>query len=126
MNSLIGRRAVVIGSGIGGLSAAAVLAGCFMTGVKSIVEQPWNAYTSLDLAFPEARGERPDNFEASRRFEAKLVRAAVTDPTVHRALFQVGQLLQPPILLHEPHMTERIEAGLREQYPLTIAEGDAS
>jgi 2-polyprenyl-6-methoxyphenol hydroxylase-like FAD-dependent oxidoreductase len=83
----------------------------FMSDVKSIVQPPWNMSTSVDLAFPEARGERPGNFEDSRRFEAKLIRAAVADPTVHRALIEVGQLLQPPTLLHEAHMRERIEAG---------------
>jgi hypothetical protein len=89
----------------------AAVQAAFMSDVKSVVTQPWNMSTSVDLAFPEARGERPENFEDSRRFEAKLVRASVADPTVHRALIEVGQLLQPPKILREPHMQERIEAG---------------
>jgi len=65
----------------------------FMSDVKiHCSNPPWNMSTSVDLAFPEARGERPGNFEDSRRFEAKLIRAAVADPTVHRALIEVGQL----------------------------------
>jgi 2-polyprenyl-6-methoxyphenol hydroxylase-like FAD-dependent oxidoreductase len=89
----------------------AAVQAAFMSDVKSVVTQPWNMSTSVDLAFSEARGERPENFEDSRRFEAKLIRAAVADPTVHRALIEVGQLLQPPKILREPHMQERIEAG---------------
>jgi hypothetical protein len=67
--------------------------------------------TSADLAFPETRGERPENFDKSRQFEAALFRAVVTDPVVHRAMIEVGQLLQPHDLLHQPHIMERIEAA---------------
>jgi hypothetical protein len=51
--------------------------------------------TSADLAFPETRGERPENFEEGQQFEAALFRAVVADPVVHRAMTEVGQLLQP-------------------------------
>ena len=67
--------------------------------------------TSADLAFPTTRGERPENFEKGRQFEAALFRAVVADPIVHRAMVEVGQLLQTHDLLHEPHIIERIEAA---------------
>jgi 2-polyprenyl-6-methoxyphenol hydroxylase-like FAD-dependent oxidoreductase len=81
----------------------------FMADVESVLRTPWNMSTGADLAFPEIRGERPENFEESRKFEAALFRAAVADPIVHRALMEVSQLLQPHDLLHEPHIMERIE-----------------
>jgi 2-polyprenyl-6-methoxyphenol hydroxylase-like FAD-dependent oxidoreductase len=87
----------------------AVQAG-FMAEVGMVLETPWSMSTSADLAFPTTRGERPDNFEQARQFEAALFRAAVDDPVVHRALFEVMQLLQPQTLLREPHIMERIEA----------------
>ncbi|MEH2487511.1 FAD-dependent oxidoreductase [Bradyrhizobium sp. AZCC 2230] len=92
-------------------SPIAAAQAAFMSDVKSVIQQPWNMSTSVDLAFPEAHGERPENFEDSLRFQARLLRAAVADPIVHRALIEVGQLLQPHTLLHEPHIRERIEAG---------------
>jgi flavin-dependent dehydrogenase len=88
---------------------AAAQAG-FMADVESVLQTPWNMSTGADLAFPEIRGERPENFEESRKFEAALARAVVADPIVHRALMEVTQLLQPQDLLHEPHIMERIEA----------------
>jgi 2-polyprenyl-6-methoxyphenol hydroxylase-like FAD-dependent oxidoreductase len=88
---------------------AAAQAG-FMADVESVLQTPWNMSTGADLVFPEIRGERPENFEENRKFEAALFRAAVTDPIVHRALMEVSQLLQPHDLLHEPHIMERIEA----------------
>jgi 2-polyprenyl-6-methoxyphenol hydroxylase-like FAD-dependent oxidoreductase len=88
---------------------AAVQAG-FMTEVASVLETPWIMSTSADLAFPQTRGERPDNFAEARQFEAALFRAAVADPVVHRAMIEVAQLLQPHQRLHEPDITRRIEA----------------
>jgi 2-polyprenyl-6-methoxyphenol hydroxylase-like FAD-dependent oxidoreductase len=88
---------------------AAAQAG-FMAEVAAVLETPWNMSTSADLAFPGTRGERPDNFEEAQQFEAALFRAVVADPLVHRAMMEVGQLLQPRSLLQEPHIMRRIEA----------------
>jgi 2-polyprenyl-6-methoxyphenol hydroxylase-like FAD-dependent oxidoreductase len=88
---------------------AAAQAG-FMAEVASVLETPWSMSTSADLAFPGTRGERPDNFEDARRFEAALFRAVIADPVVHRAMMEVGQLLQPQRLLQEPDIMRRIEA----------------
>jgi 2-polyprenyl-6-methoxyphenol hydroxylase-like FAD-dependent oxidoreductase len=83
----------------------------FMSEVASLLETPWIMSTSADLAFPQTRGERPDNFAEAREFEAALFRAAVADPVVHRAMIQVAQLLQPHQRLHEPDIVRRIEAA---------------
>jgi hypothetical protein len=81
-----------------------------MAEVASVLDTPWNMSTSADLAFPATRGERPENFEEARQFEAALFRAAVADPVVHRATTEIAQLLQPRSLLHEPDIMRRIEA----------------
>ena len=81
-----------------------------MAKVASVLETPWTMSTSADLAFPQTRGERPDNFAAARQFEAALFRAAVADPVVHRAMLEVAQLLQPRQRLREPEIVHRIEA----------------
>ena len=44
---------------------AAAQAG-FMAGVESVLQTPWSMSTSADLAFPETRGERPENFDKGR------------------------------------------------------------
>jgi 2-polyprenyl-6-methoxyphenol hydroxylase-like FAD-dependent oxidoreductase len=88
---------------------AAVQAG-FMAEVTAVLETPWNMSTSADLAFPGTRGDRPENFEEAQQFEAALFRAAVVDPVVHRAVMEVGQLLQPHTRLQQPDIMRRIEA----------------
>ena len=87
---------------------AALQAG-FMAEVASVLETPWNMSTSADLAFPGTRGERPENFAEAQQFEAALFRAVVVDPVVHRAMIEVGQLLQPHSRLREPDIMRRIE-----------------
>jgi 2-polyprenyl-6-methoxyphenol hydroxylase-like FAD-dependent oxidoreductase len=95
---------------------AAVQSG-FMPEVASLLETPWTMSTSADLAFPQTRGERPDNFAEAREFEAALFRAAVADPVVHRAMIEVAQLLQPHQRLREPDIIRRIEAVPPRQPP---------
>jgi 2-polyprenyl-6-methoxyphenol hydroxylase-like FAD-dependent oxidoreductase len=82
----------------------------FMAEVGSLLETPWTMSTSADLAFPVTRGERPENFEQARQFEAALFRAAIGDPVVHRVMMEVAQLLQPHTRLREPDITRRVEA----------------
>jgi hypothetical protein len=81
-----------------------------MAEIASLIETPWTMSTSADLAFPQTRGERPDNFAEAREFEAALFRAAAADPVVHRAMIEVAQLLQPQQRLREPDIIRRIEA----------------
>jgi hypothetical protein len=46
----------------------------FMGEVASVLETSWNISTSADLAFPETRGERSENFAEAQEFEAALPR----------------------------------------------------
>ena len=82
----------------------------FMAEVATVLETPWTMSTSADLAFPQTRGERPDDFAEAQRFDAALFRAAVADPVVHRATIEVAQLLQPRTRLQEPDIMRRIDA----------------
>src|SRR6516164_3803231 len=89
----------------------AVVQAGFMAEVASVLETPWIMSTSADLAFPQTRGQRPDNFAEAREFEAALFHAAVADPVVHRAIIEVAQLLQSHHRLQEPDIMRRIEAA---------------
>jgi 2-polyprenyl-6-methoxyphenol hydroxylase-like FAD-dependent oxidoreductase len=94
---------------------AAAQAG-FMADIETVLQTPWSLTSSADLAFPQTRGERPENFEKSRQFEAALFRAVVADPIVHRAMFDVLQLLRTHDHLREPHILQRIEAFAAEPF----------
>ena len=100
----------VLGRALAEPDPIAALQAGFMAEVASVLEALWTMSTSADLAFPETRGKRPENFPEARQFEAALFRAVVADPVVHRAMLEVGQLRQPHILLREPDIMRRIEA----------------
>jgi len=100
----------VLGRAVAEADPIAALQAGFMAQVASVLETPWNMSTSADLAFPGTRGERPEKFAEAQQFEAALFRAVVVDPIVHRAMMEVGQLLQPRSLLQEPAIMRRIEA----------------
>jgi hypothetical protein len=78
------------------------------------------ALGEMGCAFPKTRGERPENFEKDQQFEAALFRAVVADPIVHRAMIEVGQLLQPQSLFHGPHIKQRIEAASAKTFARTV------
>jgi 2-polyprenyl-6-methoxyphenol hydroxylase-like FAD-dependent oxidoreductase len=88
----------------------AALQTAFMTEAAAVLETPWTMSTSADLAFPQTRGERPDNFAQAQEFEAALFRAAVADPVVHRTMIEVAQLLQSHHRLQDPDIMWRIES----------------
>ena len=93
-----------------------------MVEVASVLETPWTMSTSADLAFPQTRGERPDDFAEAQRFEAALFRAAIADPVVHRAMIEVAQLLRPHQRLREPDIMRRIEAASLTRTVVTQAD----
>jgi 2-polyprenyl-6-methoxyphenol hydroxylase-like FAD-dependent oxidoreductase len=100
----------VLGRAAAASDPIAALQAGFMAEVASVLETPWRMSTSADLAFPETRGEGPENFEEARRFEAAVFHASVADPVVHRAMMEVAQLLRPFSRLQEPDIMRRIEA----------------
>jgi 2-polyprenyl-6-methoxyphenol hydroxylase-like FAD-dependent oxidoreductase len=81
----------------------------FMADVETVLLTPWTLTTSADLAFPQTRGERPENFAKARAFEAALFQAVVADPVVHRAMVEVAQMLRPHDHLRQPDILRRIE-----------------
>ena len=83
----------------------------FMAAVADILQTPWNMSTAADFAFPATRGDRPENFEDMRLFEAAVFRAAAIDPVVHRCLMDVAQLLLPDSALQQPDIRRRIDAA---------------
>jgi 2-polyprenyl-6-methoxyphenol hydroxylase-like FAD-dependent oxidoreductase len=82
----------------------------FMTEVAPLLQAPWVMGVNADFAFPGTRGQRPENYEESRQFEAALFQAAVADPVVQRAFSDVVQLIEPFELFQDPDIQIRIKA----------------
>jgi 2-polyprenyl-6-methoxyphenol hydroxylase-like FAD-dependent oxidoreductase len=79
-----------------------------------LVEAPWNMSAVPDLVYPEARGERPADFESSLKYSAALIRTAMRDPAVHRLMTEVHQLLKPPSVLQDPAVDRLVRSELSQ------------
>jgi len=88
------------------------LALAFFAESLPLVEAPWNMSALPDLVYPETRGERPAGFESQLIYNSALIRAAMHDPSVHRILVEVQQLLKPPSVLQDPAVDRLVQAEL--------------
>jgi 2-polyprenyl-6-methoxyphenol hydroxylase-like FAD-dependent oxidoreductase len=91
----------------------AELAPRFFAEVQALLETPWSV-AMLDFAFPETRGQRPADFDATLKFGIALTRLAAEDPAVHRLTMEVQHLLKPRSVYRDPKLIERVLAKMAE------------
>jgi 2-polyprenyl-6-methoxyphenol hydroxylase-like FAD-dependent oxidoreductase len=82
----------------------------FLAGASGLIAMPWEMSALNDLNFPQTRGERPPNFEEIVQRQSAMLAAAARDPVVLKAMMEVGHLLQPPSLLKDPAIAQRVRA----------------
>lgn len=82
----------------------------FFPRAAEVIETPWVVSALPDLAYPDARGERPADFARRLQRSAGLNRLSVADPEVHQVLLEVRHLLKPHTALNEPWLDERLAA----------------
>jgi hypothetical protein len=85
------------------------LAPAFFTQMQSLIETPWSV-AMLDFAFPETRGERPADFETTRKFGSALTRIAAEDAAIHKLTAEVQNLLKPRTVYRDPELVKRVVA----------------
>jgi 2-polyprenyl-6-methoxyphenol hydroxylase-like FAD-dependent oxidoreductase len=89
------------------------LAPAFFAVVPTLIETPWSVAV-LDFAFPEARGQRPADFEMTLNFGIALTRLAAEDPAVHKLAVEVQHLLKPRSVYRDPALVQRVLAKMSE------------
>jgi hypothetical protein len=81
----------------------------FLQRCDQIIEAPWNMAALPDFVFPDTRGERPPDFEASLKFGRAFTELAARDAAVHRLMLEVRGLLKPrSALTANPALLQRI------------------
>jgi 2-polyprenyl-6-methoxyphenol hydroxylase-like FAD-dependent oxidoreductase len=83
------------------------LASTFFAEMQTLIETPWSV-ALLDFAFPETRGQRPTDFEATFKFGIALTRLAAEDPAVHKLTLEVQHLLKPRSAYRDPALMQRV------------------
>ena len=86
------------------------LAKSFFAEADVLIETPWSLAAFPDLADPRTKGQRPEDFEQTLAFSEGLFQVAAADPSVHKLLMEVLQLLKPRSVLNEPELVERVKA----------------
>jgi 2-polyprenyl-6-methoxyphenol hydroxylase-like FAD-dependent oxidoreductase len=89
----------------------AQLAPAFFSEIETMIDTPWAVATN-DFIFPQTRGERPPDFEASIKFQIALNRLAARDPSIHKVVVEVRHLIKPRGVLREPAIAQRVLAEM--------------
>jgi 2-polyprenyl-6-methoxyphenol hydroxylase-like FAD-dependent oxidoreductase len=93
------------------------LAGLFealMEQVTPLLDNIWALSALPDLAYPDARGERPDNLDEALQFNIALHRAAFLDADIHQRLFNVIALLKPASEIQSEAVVEKVQRLAQE------------
>jgi 2-polyprenyl-6-methoxyphenol hydroxylase-like FAD-dependent oxidoreductase len=96
-------------------SAQDALAGfghAFLTEARLLIETPWIMAALPDLAFPQARGERPADLNHSLQFNRAFSRIAARDEAVQRLQVEVWHMLKPCSALQDFELQRRVEAEI--------------
>jgi hypothetical protein len=89
------------------------LVSTFFDEIQTLIETPWSV-AMLDFAFPETRGQRPEDFEMTLKFGIALTRLAAEDPAVHKLTLEVQHLLKPRSVYRDPDLVRRVFAKMPE------------
>ncbi|GLZ79410.1 FAD-binding monooxygenase [Actinorhabdospora filicis] len=103
--------AVLQASALGGLLDAvpdAELPRAYFAEAARILDVPWRLSAEADLAWPQARGERPRGVARRNWWAQKVQRAARVDPEVRRAFGAVQHLMAPLSTLRRPGTVLRV------------------
>jgi 2-polyprenyl-6-methoxyphenol hydroxylase-like FAD-dependent oxidoreductase len=86
----------------------------FLAAVTPIIGEVWAMSAVPDFAFPQTEGDRPADLDASLRFGRALEQVAVADPTVHKLMLEVRQLIRASADLREPDVMQLINAQMAQ------------
>jgi 2-polyprenyl-6-methoxyphenol hydroxylase-like FAD-dependent oxidoreductase len=89
----------------------AELAPAFFAEIETVIDTPWSM-ASVDLAWPQTRGERPPDLEGNMKFGAALVRLAAREPSVHKLMTEVQHLVKPRDVYREPAFARLVQAEM--------------
>jgi 2-polyprenyl-6-methoxyphenol hydroxylase-like FAD-dependent oxidoreductase len=90
------------------------LAQAFFAEIQEVLDTPWAVAAIGDFVYPETRGDRPADFEATLGFGRALVKLAARDADVHKLRMEVMNLLKPRSVYRDPALVARVRAVMAE------------
>jgi 2-polyprenyl-6-methoxyphenol hydroxylase-like FAD-dependent oxidoreductase len=87
----------------------------FLQRCDQVIEGPWLSAAVPDLAYPDTRGERPPDLQASLKFGRALTELGARDASVHKLMMEVRGLLKPrSAMTSNPALMQRIHNVIAE------------
>jgi len=90
------------------------LAQAFFAKIQEVLDTPWAAAAVGDFVYPETRGDRPADLEATFSFGRAMVKLAARDAAVHKLRMEVMNLLKPRSVYRDPALVARVRAVMAE------------
>jgi 2-polyprenyl-6-methoxyphenol hydroxylase-like FAD-dependent oxidoreductase len=87
------------------------LATLYFGATTPIVDMAWGL-ASLDFAYPQTRGTRPEGLDTNLKYLGALARLAARDPEIHKLMNEVQHLLRSSGVYREPALMRRIAAEM--------------
>ncbi len=79
----------------------------YMAKAMAIAGDAWSLGELIDLAYPQARAERPENLQQRFENRAAVLKLAATDGEVRRLVFEVQNMLRPASDLQDTALLAR-------------------
>lgn len=76
--------------------------------MAEVTAQAWRASTVGDFAYPQTRGDRPQDLEEQLRFQRGMRSLLAHDEAFYRLVFRVRSLLEPASRLTDPAVRSRV------------------
>jgi 2-polyprenyl-6-methoxyphenol hydroxylase-like FAD-dependent oxidoreductase len=88
-----------------------------LAAINPLLDNIWALSAMPDLAYPDARGERPENLEQALEYQVAVHRAALVDAHIHKLLYEVIGLIKPAEALHAEDVVEKVKRLAAEFVP---------
>jgi 2-polyprenyl-6-methoxyphenol hydroxylase-like FAD-dependent oxidoreductase len=82
----------------------------YLERIESIIDDPWAMSAVPDLAYPDTRGQRPENLRQMLEYQFALCNAATRDPALRRLFVEVMHLIKPASAINSPEVMEKVKA----------------
>jgi 2-polyprenyl-6-methoxyphenol hydroxylase-like FAD-dependent oxidoreductase len=80
-----------------------------MARIKPVIDNVWALAATPDLAYPGARGERPQDLDEALEYQRQVNQAALLDHGIHKLLLEVLGLITPAEALRDPDVVDKVK-----------------
>jgi hypothetical protein len=81
-----------------------------MSRINPVIDNVWGLAALPDLAYPDARGHRPQDLDEALAYQREVAEAALLDHGIHKLLLEVIGLITPADALRAPDVVDKVRS----------------